>query len=78
MIIAIMCQPPFPPVTSRESQRVCSHTLNDKGVHHLSRDRQVTLCGKDCGNFRFIVSVKSEKFFPDEGICATCVEKLGG
>lgn len=76
MIISIMCQPPYPPVVDRESQRVCSHTLNDKGVHHLSRDRQVTFCGKDCGKFLFVVSVKSEQLVTDEGICPTCVEKL--
>jgi hypothetical protein len=74
--IAIMCQPPYPPVVSPESQRVCSHTLNAKGVHHLSRDRHVTFCGKDCGKFIFIVSVKSEQFVADDGICPTCVEKL--
>jgi hypothetical protein len=76
MIIAIMCQPPYSQEFSRKSQRACSHTLNDKGVHHLSRDRHVTLCGRDCGKFIFIVSVRSEQFVADDGICPTCVEKL--
>jgi hypothetical protein len=76
MNISIMCKSPFPPVVSSESQRVCSHTFHDKGVHHLSRDRQVTLCGQDCGTFVFITRVDDREFVPNEGICQSCVEKL--
>lgn len=76
MNISIMCNPPFPPVVSPESQRVCSHTFHDKGVHHLSRDRQVTLCGIDCGKFRFIVQLDDRELVPSDAICLTCVGKL--
>jgi hypothetical protein len=76
MMIAIMCDPSTWHPAGRESQRVCGHTLNDVGVHHLSANRQVALCGIDCSEFVFIVKVESEKFVTDKGICSKCVEKL--
>jgi hypothetical protein len=76
MNISIMCKSPSPPVVSSESQRVCSHTFHDKGVHHLSRDRQKTLCGLDCGEFVYITKVNVAEFVPNNGICQPCVEKL--
>lgn len=76
MIISIMCKSPVPPVVSSESQRVCSHTFHDKGVHHLSRDRHIALCGLDCGTFVFITKVDDSEFVANDGICKICVEKL--
>lgn len=76
MNVSIMCKSPQPPVVSSESQRVCSHTFHDKGVHHLSFDRQRTLCGLDCGEFVYITKVEVREFVPNDGICVTCVEKL--
>lgn len=75
MIISIMCQPPSPPVRSPESQRLCSHTFHDKGVHHLSPDRHETFCGLDCGLFVFINRVENSEFVPTEMICRTCIDK---
>lgn len=76
MIISIMCDPATWHPAGSESQRVCGHTFHDKGVHHLSRDRQVTLCGKDCGKFVLITKVDSKEFVPNDGNCPVCVEKL--
>jgi hypothetical protein len=76
MNISIMCKSPSPPVVSSESQRVCSHTFHDKGVHHLSLDRHVSLCGIDCGTFVFITRVDASEFVPNAGICTKCVNKL--
>jgi hypothetical protein len=75
-IIAIMCDPSTWHPADGESQRVCGHTMNDVGVHHLSANRQVTLCGLDCSEFVFIVKVKSEQFRPDKGICSKCSERV--
>lgn len=77
MIISIMCDPATWGPPDSESKRGCGHTFHDKGVHHLSRDRHVTLCGKDCGNFVFIVRVDSREFVPTDSICQICVGKLG-
>ena len=74
--LAIMCDPSSWHPSNGESQRLCGHTLNDVGVHHLSPNRQIALCGIDCSEFVFIVKVNSEQFVPDKGICSKCVEKL--
>jgi hypothetical protein len=77
MNISIMCKTPSPPPTGPDSRRICGHTFHDKGVHHLSLDRQFTLCGLECGTFVFIFKVDSSQFVPNEGICTKCVEKVG-
>jgi hypothetical protein len=76
MNLAIMCDPSTWHPSNGESQRVCGHTMNDVGVHHLSHNRQVALCGIDCSEFIFIVTIKSEQFRPDKGICGKCTEKV--